>query len=64
MREGLIPTLLGTGVTVAASAMRARDIKRRGMKKRDIMPMAQTALLGFGVAHIVLGAIDMVQHRR
>ncbi|MFZ5354104.1 MAG: asparagine synthase [Bacillota bacterium] len=64
MREGLIPTLLGTGVTAAATVMRVRDMRKRGMRKRDMVPMAQTALLGFGLAHIILGAIDMAQHRR
>ncbi|HWQ30341.1 MAG: asparagine synthase [Pseudomonadota bacterium] len=64
MREGLIPTTLGIGVTATAAALRLRDMKKRGMKKGSLVPMAETALLGFGAAHIVLGAIDMVQHKR
>jgi hypothetical protein len=63
MREGVIPTALGAVVTAGAAAMRARDIKRRGMRRRDIVPMIETGLVGFGLAHIVLGAIDLVEHR-
>lgn len=63
MREGVIPTALGAVVTAGAVTMRAMDIKKRGMKKRDVMPMIETGLVGFGLAHIVLGAIDLVEHR-
>jgi hypothetical protein len=63
MREGAIPTVLGALVTAGAATMRARDIKKRGMKQKDIVPMIETGLVGFGLAHIVLGAIDLVEHR-
>lgn len=63
MREGVIPTALGAVVTVGAVTMRAMDIKKRGMKQKDIIPMIETGLLGFGLAHMVLGAIDLVEHR-
>lgn len=52
MREGLIPTVLGTAVTATGAAIRNR------------YPMAGTAVMGFGLAHIVLGAIDLMEHRR
>ena len=64
MREGLIPTSLGVGVTAAAAALRMRDMRKNGMDRSSLIPMAETALLGFGAAHIVLGAIDLVQHKR
>ncbi|GIM27872.1 hypothetical protein CPJCM30710_05380 [Clostridium polyendosporum] len=64
LREGTIPTVLGTAVTLGAAALRANDLRKNRLKKRDIVPMAETALVGFGLAHIVLGAIDMVQNRR
>jgi hypothetical protein len=51
MREGLIPTVLGTAVTATGVAFRGR------------YPMASTAVMGFGLAHVVLGTIDMVGHR-
>lgn len=63
MREGLIPTVLGVAVTTGAVAARAMDMKKRGMRKRDMLPMAETAVLGFGLAHVVLGTIDLIEHR-
>jgi len=63
MREGVIPTALGAVVTAGALTMRAMDIKKRGMKQKDIVPMIETGLVGFGLAHMVLGAIDLVEHR-
>ncbi len=64
MREGLIPTILGTGVTAAAAVMKMRNKQGRMMRSKNVIPVAQSALLGFGLAHIVLGTIDMVQHRK
>jgi hypothetical protein len=64
MREGVIPTVLGTVVAAGAATLRARDISRRGLKEKNIVPMIETAALGFGLAHVVLGAIDLVEHRR
>ncbi|AEI39669.1 hypothetical protein [Paenibacillus mucilaginosus] len=52
MREGLIPTVLGTAVTASGAALRAK------------YPMAAAAVVGFGLAHVVLGAIDLVDSRR
>lgn len=52
MREGLIPTVLGTAVTAT------------GAMYRKQFPMVSTAVMGFGLAHVVLGAIDLVEHRR
>lgn len=63
MREGLIPTALGIGATATAVALRMRDMRRHKTRRRDIAPMAETALLGFGAAHIILGAIDLKQHK-
>ncbi|WML35733.1 asparagine synthase [Clostridium sp. OS1-26] len=63
MREGLVPTVLGVAVTTGAVALRAMDMKKRGMKRKEMLPMAETAALGFGLAHIVLGTIDLIEHR-
>lgn len=52
MREGLIPTVLGTAVTASGAALRNK------------YPMAAAAAVGFGLAHVVLGAIDLVEHRK
>ena len=55
MREGLIPTALGTAVTSTGYALK----QKRGSNK-----MMANTIFGFGLAHIVLGAIDLVDHRR
>lgn len=55
VREGLIPTILGTAVTAAGFAMTKSPVANK--------KYANT-VLGFGLAHIVLGAIDLVEHRR
>ncbi|WP_283751122.1 asparagine synthase [Bacillus cereus] len=55
IREGLIPTTLGTAVTAAGYALK----QTRGSNK-----MIATTLFGFGLAHVVLGVIDLVEHRR
>ena len=59
MREGLIPTMLGAVVTAAGATL-----SRNNMKKKNMLPMLEAAVIGFGLAHIVLGAIDLVEHRR
>jgi hypothetical protein len=64
VREGLIPTVLGTAVTATGAVLRGRDMSKRGMRKRDIMPMVEAGIIGFGLAHVVLGAIDLAEHRR
>lgn len=55
IREGLIPTVLGSAVTAAGYVMKQKN----GMNK-----MVANTIFGFGLAHIVLGAIDLVEHRK
>ena len=55
IREGLIPAVLGSAVTATGYALK----QRRGANK-----MVADTLVGIGLAHIVLGAIDLVEHRR
>lgn len=52
MREGTNPTVLGTLVTAAGLAVRAAN------------PVLGAGVIGFGLAHVILGAIDLVEHRR
>ena len=54
IREGLIPTALGTAVTATGYAMK---------QQRKSNKMVANTLFGFGLAHIVLGVIDLVEHR-
>ena len=55
IREGLIPTILGSAVTAAGYTMK----QMHGTNK-----MLANTLFGIGLAHIVLGTIDLVEHRR
>ncbi|QWU17658.1 hypothetical protein SAMN04487895_10555 [Paenibacillus sophorae] len=52
MREGLMPTILGTVVSASGAAFLGSRYK-----------LIATGVLGFGLAHIVLGAIDLIEHR-
>lgn len=60
-KEGLIPTALGTVVTAGAVAARCMQRKEHKISKKNAVPMIETALIGFGLAHVVLGAIDLIQ---
>lgn len=64
IREGLLPIIAGGVVTITGAVMRGADMEKRGMNKNDITPMIGAGLVGFGIAHVVLGTIDIVQHRR
>ncbi|MED1470674.1 asparagine synthase [Bacillus salipaludis] len=55
IREGVIPAVLGTAVTTTGYALK----QKRGTNK-----MIANTVFGFGLAHIVLGSIDLIQHRR
>jgi formate/nitrite transporter FocA (FNT family) len=55
VREGLIPTALGTAVTATGYALK---------QNRKSNKMLANTVFGFGLAHVVLGVIDLVEHRR
>ncbi|MBK5240066.1 asparagine synthase [Clostridium sp.] len=59
MREGLIPTILGSVVTAAGASF-----SKNNMKKKNVIPMVEAGVIGFGLAHIILGSIDLVEHRK
>ncbi|MCB2292378.1 asparagine synthase [Clostridium algoriphilum] len=54
VREGKIPLTLGIIVTGAGIAMLVMEVA----------PMVGAGVVGFGVAHIVLGSIDLIQHKK
>lgn len=54
IREGAIPTALGTVVTGVGAAMVAVEMT----------PVIAAGVVGFGAAHMVLGAIDLVEHKK
>ena len=53
MREGVVPAALGTLVTVAGATLVAKKV----------CPTLAAGILGFGLAHVVLGSIDLVEHK-
>lgn len=62
VREGLIPTALGTAVTVAGAIWDSVEMKKSRVK--NVTPMIAAGIVGFGLAHVVLGTIDLVEHKR
>jgi len=54
LREGMIPTILGSAVTAAGYAM---------SRSNGVSKTVANTVLGFGLAHVVLGAIDLFEHR-
>ncbi|TYO95904.1 hypothetical protein LX24_01294 [Desulfallas thermosapovorans DSM 6562] len=50
-REGLIPTVLGAAVTTT------------GLALRNVNPTVGWGITGFGLAHVILGTIDLIQHK-
>lgn len=59
MPKGLIPIALGIGVTTAGVMLKKKTVKQKYIL--DLASMASSTLCGFGAAHIVLGAIDLVK---
>lgn len=53
IKEGLVPTALGTVVTAAGATLVVKKIS----------PLISAGILGFGLAHIVLGSMDLVEHK-
>lgn len=53
IREGAIPTILGTAVTAAGLAA-----------YYGAYPIVGAGVAGFGLAHIVLGGIDLATHNK
>ena len=50
IREGVIPTALGVAVTVTGIAL------------KNVNPKISWGVTGFGLAHIILGGIDLGQN--
>jgi hypothetical protein len=64
IKEGVIPTALGTAVTAAGIAWDAMAMRKSHNSKGNIMPMVAAGVVGFGIAHVLLGSIDLTQHHR
>lgn len=52
VKEGIIPTVLGTAVTAG------------GLLALGAYPVIAAGITGFGLAHVVLGGIDLATHRK
>ena len=61
--EGVIPTLLGGAVTAAGIAMSKKNANKIRISKPKIAPLIEAGVIGYGLAHIVLGSIDIAQHK-
>lgn len=61
MREGLIPVILGTVVTATGVALGGADMKKHNMTKRDTKVAVSAGIFGLGLAHIILGGIDLIK---
>ena len=59
--KGIVPTLLGTALTGATLYRNGEDVLKKGRKKRHMETMIATGILGYGLAHVVLGSIDMLK---
>ncbi|MDP4181049.1 MAG: asparagine synthase [Bacillota bacterium] len=59
MHKGIIPVILGTAVTTTGLALGGIDVKKRGMNKRDRNIAISAGILGLGLAHVILGSIDL-----
>ncbi|SCH02891.1 MULTISPECIES: asparagine synthase [unclassified Romboutsia] len=61
MKKGLLPVALGTLVTTAGIVIDCNQSKCQMCKGNDYLSLTGTFLLGLGVAHILLGGIDIVK---
>jgi hypothetical protein len=64
IREGAIPTTLGAVVAITGAIVDGVQMKKNNYNKSDLITMAAAGVVGFGLAHIVLGGIDLIEHRR
>ncbi|SHE53527.1 hypothetical protein SAMN02745784_00971 [Tissierella praeacuta DSM 18095] len=60
MKKGILPALLGIAVTGGAIAMTQTDITRKMMNSKNRKAMITTGIIGYGLAHIVLGCLDIL----
>lgn len=60
MKKGIFPALLGIAVTGGAMAMSQTNINKKLMSRKNRKVMITTGLMGYGLAHIVLGSLDIL----
>lgn len=60
MPKGILPVVLGVGVTTAGLMIKKRTVKQKYIL--DLASMAGSTLCGFGAAHVLLGTLDIIKH--
>ena len=63
IKEGMVPLIAGTVVMSTGALLKAMEMKDGKSRRGSMFPMAAAGIIGFGLAHIVLGSIDMAQNR-
>ncbi|MGL4949820.1 MAG: asparagine synthase [Anaeroplasmataceae bacterium] len=61
MKKGLIPVALGTVVTATGLAIDNNQSRGNTCRRNDYTSLVGTFLVGLGVAHILLGSIDIAR---
>lgn len=59
MKKGIIPIALGTVVTATGIMLDSKQANSHSFKRNDYSSLVGTFLIGLGVAHILLGSIDI-----
>lgn len=65
----MIPAILGTGVTATGIVLKSMSMNDDSMDMSDrmdrdkLMPLVAAGIIGFGLAHVVLGTIDIIQDK-
>lgn len=59
MRKGIIPVTLGTIVTATGIMLDSKQANSYSLKRNDSSSLVGTFLVGLGVAHVLLGSIDI-----
>lgn len=61
MKKGLLPVALGTVVTSTGIILDSNQSKSCSCRKNDYTSLIGTFLIGLGVAHILLGSLDIIK---
>ncbi len=60
MKKGIIPVTLGVLVTASGIGLDCLQCNKKEFNRRDYTNMAGALLVGAGIAHIILGALDLI----
>ena len=57
--RGITPALIGTAITGATMYRSGGDVMKKGKKKRHMDTMVASGLLGFGIASLLVGSMNL-----